>query len=65
MYFHIVCEPLSEDVHLDGIELKQFIWRDPKEALKQRLNFSDGVEKSIENLVNGVRFNIESSNFNK
>lgn len=65
IYFHIVCELLSEEVHLDGVELNEFIWIDPKEALKQKLAFTDGIEKTIENFINGVKFNIESNNFNK
>lgn len=62
--FHIVCEALSEDVHLDGIELNEFIWINPREALK-KLNFTEGIKKSIENFINGVKFDIETHNFNK
>ena len=65
IYFHIVCEAISEDVHLDGKELNEFAWMDPKEVLEQKLNFSDGIEKSVYNFINGIKFNIESSNFKK
>jgi len=43
----------------------EFAWMDPKEVLEQKLNFSDGIEKSVYNFINGIKFNIESSNFKK
>ena len=65
IYFHIVCEALSEDVQLDGVELSEFIWIDPKKVLQQGLTLTDGIIKSIENLINGVRFEIDTHNSNK
>ena len=63
VYFHIVCEALTEDVHLDGVELNNFFWIDPKEALDKKLVFSDGIEKSIKNLISGIQFKIETNKF--
>ncbi len=34
VYFHVVCEALSNTVKLDNRELNDFIWISPKEALK-------------------------------
>ena len=60
VYFHIVCEALTEDVHLDGEELQEFIWIEPKKALE--LQLTRGVKKSIENYINGVKIDITSTN---
>ncbi|MDP3015366.1 MAG: NUDIX domain-containing protein [bacterium] len=58
IYFHIVCEPLSEKINLQKDELREFIWIDPREALK--LNLTRGVKQTIKNFINGVRINITS-----
>lgn len=65
IYFHIVCEALSEDVRLDDVEVNEFIWIEPKNVLSQNLVLADGIKKSMENLINGVKFDIDTFNFNK
>ena len=59
IYFHVVCEALSEDVHLDNIELQKYIWIKPEEALK-KLKILKGIDETIKNFINGVKINIRS-----
>jgi len=59
IYFHIVCEALTEDVHLDDIELQEFIWIKPEEALRT-LNLLKGIDRTIQNYVDGIKININS-----
>ena len=56
VYFHVACKALTEDVHLDGRELQEYIWIAPQEALK--LELVKGIRKSIENYINGVHITI-------
>ncbi len=57
VYFHIVCEALTEEVKLDNKELQEFFWKSPEEAIKLA---SLGIGKSIENYINGVKVEIGS-----
>lgn len=61
VYFHVVCKVVSGEVKLDGRELKDFIWVEPRKALG--FDFVAGVKKSIENYINGVKIDMESYNF--
>ena len=61
LYFHVVCKAVSSEVKLDGIELKDFVWVDPRKALD--FDFVAGVKKSIKNLINGVKIDMESYSF--
>ncbi|MDD5032857.1 MAG: NUDIX domain-containing protein [Candidatus Pacebacteria bacterium] len=58
VYFHIVCNALTDDIRLDEKELKEFIWIEPKKALD--LALTKGVKKSLENYINGIRIDINS-----
>jgi len=57
VYFHVLCEALTDDVKLDDRELKEFFWKSPEEAMKL------GVHKSIENYIKGVKIEISSKVF--
>ena len=59
VYFHIVCEALTEDVHLDNIELQEYVWIKPEEALK-KLPILKGIDNTIENYIKGVEIDIRS-----
>ena len=61
IYFHIVCKAVSGEVKLDGRELKDFVWVEPRKALD--FDFVAGVKKSIKNLINGVKIDMESYSF--
>lgn len=61
IYIHIVCRAISNEVKLDGKELKDFIWVNPKKAIA--FNLVAGVKRSIENYINGVKIDIESHTF--
>lgn len=56
IYFHFVCEALSEEIKLDERELKEFIWVKPKEALNLKL--TKGIDKTIKNFIKNIRFDI-------
>lgn len=58
IYFHFICEVITTEPKLDEVELKEFIWIKPEEALK--LNLTKGIKETIENYINGVKFNITS-----
>lgn len=53
IYFHIVCEPLTEKIILDDKEIKKYIWIKPKKALM--LNLISGIDITIKNYINGIR----------
>ena len=57
IYFHILCEALTEEVKLDNRELREFFWKSPEEAIKLA---SLRTGKSIENYINGVKVEIGS-----
>lgn len=57
IYFHVVCESLTEEVRLDGVELKNFEWFEPKEALNKY------PKETLENYLKGVRIDIPSEKF--
>ena len=61
IYINIVCKAISNEVKLDGKELKDFIWVKPKEAVAFKL--VAGVKRSIENYINGVKIDIELHTF--
>lgn len=65
IYFHFVCKSLNQKPKLDEKELKEFIWIEPKKALK--LSLTGGVKETIENYINGVKINITShhTDFNR
>jgi ADP-ribose pyrophosphatase YjhB (NUDIX family) len=51
IYFHIVCEAMTEEVRLDGKELQEFFWVTPEEALKLP---NLVVRRTIENYIKEV-----------
>ena len=57
IYFHVVCEALTDDVKLDNDELQEFFWKSPEEAMKL------GPRRSIENYIKGVKIDIGSDVF--
>ena len=57
IYFHVVCEALTDDVKLDNDELQEFFWKSPEEAVKL------GPRRSIENYIKGVKIDIGSDVF--
>lgn len=59
IYFHIVCKALTENVHLDNIELQEYIWIKPTEALK-KLKILSRIDETIKNYINGIKINVSS-----
>lgn len=59
IYFHLVCEALTEEVKADTREVSEYIWIDPKKALELKLLI--GTRKAIENYLKGVRLDITTS----
>jgi len=57
IYFHILCEALTEEVKLDELELKEFIWLSQEEALQLK-NLAG--RRTIENYINEVKIDIGS-----
>jgi nucleoside triphosphatase len=57
IYFHCVCESLTEDVVSDQKELKEFAWFEPDQALHR------GAKKTIENYMKGIKIDIPSNRF--
>lgn len=64
IYFHYVCEALSDKVTLEERELKEFIWIKPEEALKKNL-ITGRVRETIENYMKGVKSTISSDVFDE
>ena len=62
IYFHIVCEALTEDVKLDDKELQEYIWIKPEKALTE-LKLLPRIDNTIENYINGTKINIHSDVF--
>ena len=60
IYFHVVCEALNDKVKLDNKELKDFIWINPKEALKLPNLLA---YKTIKNYIDKVKIKIGSEKF--
>lgn len=60
IYFHVVCEVLSNELKLDNRELKDFIWISPKEALKLS-NLKS--RRTIQNYINRLKIEINSKVF--
>lgn len=56
VYFHFICETISEKIKLDERELKEFIWVEPKEALNMKL--TKGIDKTIKNFIDGIKIEI-------
>jgi len=63
IYFHIVCEAVTSEVHLDEKELKEFIWAVPEEALNLPGLARTRTQESIRNYVSGNKIKIESDIF--
>lgn len=61
VYFHYVCEALTDDIYLEEGELKDFVWINPKDISK--LNLSDLMKKTINNYLNGMKTDITSEVF--
>lgn len=60
IYFHIVCEALTDEVKLDREELQEFIWISPEDALQlKKLR----TRKTIKNYMQGVKIDIGSDFF--
>ena len=62
IYFHIVCEALTERVHLDNTELQAYVWVKPEEALR-KLKILSRIDETIKNYTNGIKINICSDVF--
>lgn len=61
--FHIVCEAITEDVKIDGVEIIDYLWIHPEKAIKE-LSLTQGIEETLKNLIENKKFNIETFNFN-
>lgn len=63
IYFHILCEALTDEVRLDNRELKDFIWIEPEKAFRLK-NLNLGAHKTtIENYIHGIKIDIGSEVF--
>jgi len=58
--FHVLCTTETESVALDGDELQEYIWIEPRKALELP---NLRTRKTIENYLNGVRFDLQSKIF--
>ena len=58
IFFHFICEALTEEVKLDERELKKFIWIKPEKALD--LDMTKGAKQTIKNYLHGVKIDITS-----
>lgn len=58
IFIHFVCKALSDEIHLDPAEIKNYRWVTLEEAL--RLPLARGIRESLENYKNGVRINVAS-----
>ncbi len=58
VFFHFVCEALTEEVQLDEKELNEFIWISPQKALD--LNTTEGINQTIRNYINNIKIDITS-----
>jgi len=58
VFFHFVCEALTNKVKLDERELKEFIWIKPEKALE--LKITKGVKQTIKNYIKGIKIDITS-----
>jgi len=58
IFFHFVCEALTEEVQLDEKELNEFIWINPQKALD--LNMTEGINQTIRNYINNIKIDITS-----
>jgi len=63
IYFHIVCEVMTENVQLDNIELQEYLWIKPEEALEKLNIVKGGVVGTIKNYINGTKINVCSDVF--
>ncbi len=60
VYFHILCEALTDKVQLDDRELKDFIWIEPEKAFGLK---NLRAHKTIENYMRGIKIDIGSKVF--
>jgi len=58
VFFHFVCEALTEEVKLNKRELNEFIWIDPQKALD--LDMTKGVKQTIRNYIGNIKIDITS-----
>ena len=56
---HVVCKIKSGKVKIDEKEISDFFWIKPKDALKIK-NLTSGIKETLINLINGVKFNIDT-----
>jgi nucleoside triphosphatase len=61
VYFHFVCEALTETITLQEDELKDYEWLTPNDALSKKLTI--GVDQAIKNYIVNKRFDITSHSF--
>jgi len=56
IYFHILCEAENDKLNPDPREVSSPLWVKPEDALKLKL--AVGIIKTIENYIDGVKFEI-------
>ena len=61
IFFHYVCEALSEEINLDDKELKEHIWVEPSQALE--MNITKGAKQTIKNYIDRIKFDVTSRVF--
>lgn len=59
IFFHVLCEAITNKVKLDERELNDYIWIDPKEALA--LPLLKSMDNSIKAYIKKVRITIDST----
>ncbi|MEK7180893.1 MAG: NUDIX domain-containing protein [Patescibacteria group bacterium] len=60
IYFHVVCEALTENVQLDNKELNDFIWIEPEKAFNLK---NLRAQSTIKNYLSGIKINLGSQVF--
>lgn len=58
VFIHVLCQAKTEEVKLDGIELSNYRWSDPKQMLARKVE--SRARQTLLNYVNGVRIDIDS-----
>lgn len=58
VFVHFICKSLTDEVKIDGTEVKTYIWISVEDALKQEL--ASGIKESIERYRDNQRIEVAS-----